>query len=132
MAGESAFGTTLAMGAVPVAIVNVTSISGPSFNVETIDVTAHDSGSNYREIVPSFVSAGDVAFEINYDPDGTTHASLITTAVARTEEDWVITYPDTTAASFKGYIVSFEPTADYDGKLEASVTIRVNGAVAYA
>lgn len=132
MAGEAAFGTLLKQGAVPVTVANVTSISGPSFSLDTIDVTAHDSASNYRELVPSFISAGEINFDINYDPDGTTHAGLITTMVARTEEDWQIIWPDTTQADFKAYITAFEPGADYDGKLEASVTLSISGAVTYS
>ena len=74
MAGQAAFGTTLKIGGTAgTAIVNITEINPPSQSAETLDMTAHDSGGAYREMVPSFLSAGEVTLTINWDPNAATH-----------------------------------------------------------
>ena len=52
MAKYAAFGTTLKIGGTAgTAVINVESIEGPEQSVEMLDMTAHDSGSAYREKV---------------------------------------------------------------------------------
>jgi len=135
MAGVAAFGTTLKMGATPVAIANVTGISGPSYSAETIDVTAHDSASNYREYVPSFLELGEISVDINFDPTETTHKNttggLLEAFENRTNETWAIEFPDGSSVGFSGYVTGFELDAPFDDKLSASLTIRTTGAATW-
>lgn len=139
MSGKSAFGTVLKMGATPAAIANVTRIGGPTFSAETIDVTAHDSGGAYRELIPSFLSAGEVALELNFDPTIASHKDAAATGLLhafknRTKEDFVIEFPvtPTATASFDAYVTSFEIDAPFEDKLSASVTLTISGAVTWA
>lgn len=132
MAGDVAFGTILSMGTPAVAIANVTDMSGPSYSAETIDMTAHDSASYpYREFSASFIDAGEMSFDINFDPDGVTHKNvdggLLYAMENQVEEDWEIAFPDGTEVAFEGPVIGFEIKAPMDDKLSASVKIKISG-----
>jgi hypothetical protein len=131
MAKYAAFGTTLKIGGTAgTAVANVTEIDGPELGAEEIDMTAHDSGSAFREILPSFLDAGEVSLKIQYDPAGATHKALLTNLTTRASASYALTFPTTPAASwvFTGYVMGFKPSAPMDGALTADVTIRVYGA----
>lgn len=137
MAGVAAFGTLLKMGSTPTTVVNVTNISGPGMSTETIDVTAHDSSSAYREIVASFISAGEVTVDFNFDPSQTTHkdasGGIIDVWKNRTLEDWNILFPDGTInADFDAYITAIDLDMPHDDKLGGSMTLSISGAVTWA
>lgn len=135
MAKYAAFGTTLKIGGTAgTAVVNVESIEGPEQSVETIDMTAHDSASAYREIVPSFIDAGEVTLRIQWDPNNATHKNaaggLRYLLAQRTSSVFAITYPSSPAASdvFTAYVTKFTPSAPFDDKLTADVTLTLTGA----
>lgn len=141
MAGLAAYGTKLFIGSVAAgtAVANVTNISGPGLSTETIDLTAHDSGSSYREIAPTFISAGEITLDINYDPDETTHGAsaggLVYLWENKTRQAFSLEFPDGTATTkwnFSAYVTGFEPSAPYDDKLSASVTLMIDGAITWA
>lgn len=136
MAGKAGFGTVLKMGANAVA--NITRIGGPQFSAETIDVTAHDSGSAYRELIPSFLSAGEVQLDLNFDPTIASHKDAAATGLLhafknRTLVAWEIEFPvtPTADAAFNGYVTGFEIDSPFDDKLSATVTITITGAVTW-
>lgn len=135
MAKYAAFGTTLKIGGTAgTAVVNVESIEGPEQTVETIDMTAHDSGSAYREIAPTFIDAGEVTLRIQWDPNNATHKNaaggLRYLLAQRTSSTFAITYPSSPAASdvFTAYVTAFTPSAPFDDKLTADVTLTLTGA----
>lgn len=138
MAGLAAFGTTLSKGTgTPVAIANITSIEGPGFTTEMLDVTAHDSGDGYRERVPSFLDVGEITLRLNWDPSDTSHVgtgSLHAAWVAKTADTYTITFPDSgdTTLSGSAYVSAISPAAPFDGKLEASVTLTPTGEWTFA
>jgi predicted secreted protein len=132
MAGDFGFGTLLKMGSTPVTVAQVTSVSGPGYELETVDVTAHDSSTSYyREYIAGLLDAGEVSMDLNFDPDGATHKNsaggLLYTMEQRTLENWQIVYPDATAVAFVAFVTSFEPDAPFDDKLSASVTLKISG-----
>lgn len=135
MAKYAAFGTTLKIGGTAgTAVVNIESIEGPEQTVETLDMTAHDSGSAYREIRPSFIDAGEVTLRIQWDPNDATHKNtaggLRYMLAQRTSSAFAITYPSSPAASdvFTAYVTKFVPSAPFDDKLTADVTLTLTGA----
>lgn len=139
MAKYAAFGTTLKIGGTAgTAVVNVESIEGPEQSVEMLDMTAHDSGSAYREKVASFIDAGEVSLTIQWDPGHATHKNaaggLRYLLANRTSSSFAITYPTTPAASdvFTAYVSKFVPSAPFDDKLTAEVTLTLTGAPALA
>lgn len=135
MAKYAAFGTTLKIGGTAgTAVINVESIEGPEQTVEMLDMTAHDSGSSYREKRPSFIDAGEVTLRIQWDPNDATHKNaaggLRYLLAQRTSSSFSITYPTTPAASdvFTAYVTKFVPSAPFDDKLMADVTLDITGA----
>jgi len=139
MAGDFGFGTLLAVGVTSAntTVAQVVSIDGPGYSLDTIDVTAHDSStSNFREFIAGLRDAGEVSFELNFDPDGTTHKAasggLIYILEEATEQDWVLTMPDTSTCSFTGFLTSFEPSFPHDDKITASGTIKITGKPTWA
>ena len=129
MAGDFGFGTALKLGAVEVA--QVTDISGPGYSLETVDVTAHDGATYYREYVAGLIDAGEVSMELNFDPNGTTHKNavggVLYTMEQRTLASWTLVFPDTTDVDFSAFVTKFEPGAPYDDKLTASATLKISG-----
>ena len=117
-------------GAASTTIASVSNISGPGLSLDTEDVTTHDSTAAWEEVVGTILRTGEVSLEIVYDPAAAT-ADATTGLVYLLEEKiyafFVVTFPDTTAWSFRGYVTSFEPSAPADGALTASVTIKISG-----
>jgi predicted secreted protein len=133
MAGKAAFGTTISFGSTPTAVANVTGISGLDGDTETIDVTAHDSGGAYREKIASFMDAGQVSLELNFDPNTPTHRAtsggILYLRDQRTVETWQITFPGTPVHSvtFSAFVKNAGLDAPFDDKLGMSVTLEVTG-----
>lgn len=135
MAKYAAFGTQLIIGGTAgTAVVNVESIEGPEQTVEMLDMTAHDSGSAYREVRPSFIDAGEITLRIQWDPNGATHKNaaggLRYLLAQRTSSSFAISYPSSPTAYdvFTAYVTGFTPSAPFDDKLTAEVTLQISGA----
>lgn len=135
MAKYAAFGTTLKIGGTAgTAIVNVTDIAGPKLGAEILDMTAHDSSGSYREIVPTFLDAGEVTCTIQYDPAHATHKNaaggLLYLFANKTSSSFALVLPSTPATNivFTAYVTGFEPKMPIDGALTADVTLKVSGA----
>lgn len=145
MSGFSAFGTQLKMGrgdTVPGPetfdlISGVSSIGGPAFAVDTIDVTAHDSPGSYEETIATIIRTGEISLDLNYNPNAPTHRGitsggiqgLLAALAARAAKNFQLIFPTspTVTWSLSGVVTGFEPSAPYDDKLAASVTIKVTG-----
>ncbi len=140
MAGLAAYGTKFYIGSVAsgTLVASVTNISGPGLETNLIDVTAHDSGSAYREVVPSFKSGGEFTLDLNFDPDQTTHSSnaggLLKLWDDRTRQLFSLVFTDATPTkwNFYGYVTGFEIGAPVDDKLTAQVKITVDGGFTWA
>jgi predicted secreted protein len=116
-------------------IAHVTNIAGPSLGLDTVDVTAHDSANAWEEVVPTIVRSGEVTLEINYDPAEITHSNttgLAENLIDQHLTDFEIVFPfpviGGTTWRYSGYVTAFEPSAPYDGKISAAVTMKVTGA----
>ena len=132
MAGKAAFGTLLkkkGLLAQPITVANVTSIEGPGFTTEMLDVTAHDSGDGYRERIPSFLDVGEITLRLNWDPSDTTISEVYDYWKGRTVDEYSIVFPTSPAKTLKGnaYVSAYAPSAPFDGKLEASITLSPTG-----
>lgn len=110
----------------------VRSLSGPQLALDTIDVTHHTSASGYRQIIPSFKSAGDVTFDLIYDPADAQHDGLLTDFENRTRRNFQLIFPNTGTMtySFAGYIGGGEISAPIDNALTLGMKISIDGAVA--
>jgi predicted secreted protein len=132
MSGIDAFGSTLARGdgATPTevftALARVTNISGPGRSRETYDVTAHDSPDGWREFIGGLKDAGEVSFDLNFNP--AVHVPIADAEYAKaTPTNWKLTFPEGSVWAFAAILTSDESSAPHDGKLEGSVTLKISG-----
>ena len=141
MTEYAALGTLLAIGnsnipasATYTTIAQVRNISGPGMSSDPIDVTSHDSTNGWREFVVALKDMGEITLDLIYDPDQATHSKssggLLYEFTQASQKAYRLTLVDTTATVFKfvAYVTSFSPTFNFDGSMDASVTLRITGA----
>lgn len=132
MSYYSSFGTLLKLSGVTVA--GVRDVSGPNLSLGTADVTNHSSPSAWAEKVGTIKDAGEVTFDIVFDPVHATHKNaaggLLYLLDQRTVGSFTITFPDTGATvwTLPALVTGFTPTAPVEDSLTASVTLTVSGA----
>ena len=142
MPGQAAFGMVVQFGtttgtATTATLSNVTNISGLDGDTEVIDVTSHDSSGAYREKLPSFIDAGQVTFDVNFDPDEATHRAssggVLWLRDQRIPAAWKLKFPGTPvhSVSFQAFVMNAGLEAPYDDKLSMSVTLEVTGSATW-
>lgn len=129
MAGINAFGTRF-QKQVDMAwedIADITSISGPGLERDTIDVSSHQSPQAWREHIGGMKDAGEVSIDVNYDPAD--HDELVADLDAEEPMSYRIVFPDEdeTTWTFQAIMTGFEPDAPHDDKLSASLSFKVTG-----
>lgn len=136
MPGMAAFGTALKRtnSDSPVTyttIANVENIEGPGFTSEDIEVTSHDSPNRFKEWVAGLKDGAELKMDINWDPSAVTHESLLDDYDAASSKAYQLVWPTspTITWTFSAYIKEFTPKAPVAGKLSASVTYKIAGAV---
>lgn len=124
--GKSAFGVVLTVGAV---VAELTSISGPSISMDTIDVSSHDSADRAREFVAGMIDGGEVSIEGNLTNTNAS-ALLALMAAGTTTEGATIVFPGTPAlatVTFDCLVTAVSTDAPYDDKASFSATLKVTG-----
>lgn len=129
-----AFGTTFSWGAAVVAALN--NIGGVEINVDTVDVTTHDSEGGFKEFLPGLLDAGEVPISGFFDPADTLGQQvMLTDAMARAIKACIITFPVSTKATwtFDGLITSIKigDTPTDDG-IPFSATVKISGKPVFA
>ena len=142
MAKSAAKGVIIAIsdGVLPTftPIGQVFSMGGPGLSADTVEVSAHDSAKFYREFVNSFRDGGELTLGLRWDPALATHSELGDGLLNLFERDvenaFEITWPNPTADvwQFTAFVTGYEPSADYDAALEASITLKLTGAPVFA
>lgn len=145
MTKYSSFGAALAIGSGLIAttptyvtIAQVSNVAGPSMALDTVDVTTHDSAGGFREFVAGLADAGEVTFDLVYDPDSATHANssggVVYRLHQRTATAFKLTLTDTTATviTFDAFVTAFEPSEPVDGAMTASLTLKITGQLTWA
>lgn len=137
----SAYGTLLKIGdgggsEVFTTIAEVTNITGPGSELETIDVTSHDSTGAKREFIAGLIDMGEITLSLNFNALTTQGfaGGLYNDHMSRTKRNFQLVLPTTSnkTGSFAAYVTNFEPDAPVDGALTADVTLKVTGAVTWA
>lgn len=113
-------------------VAEVKDINGPAVSLDVIDVTNQDSAGGYEEIIPSIRRAGEVDFDVNFDPTSGTHdavTGLVYLANNKTKRGWRLQMQDTGSHywSFDAYVVGLQMKAPVAGVLSASVKLRITG-----
>lgn len=114
------------------AITEPKDITGPQITAEFADFTHMQSPSGFRERKPTYKSSGDVTFKVNYVHSDTSHAGLISDALANppTARNFQLCYPDNSRIDFTAY-VSIQWTSPMNGPLEMNVTLSCEGQVSW-
>jgi len=133
---ESAHGTLLQIGDGDTpeefaTIAEVLDITGPEETLDTIDVTSHDSADHREEHIPSIQRNGNVSFDVNLTPSAPTHQALRDDLADRVLRNFKIVETTTPAktVSFAGFVVGYVPRRPVAGVRQATITIKVTGAV---
>ena len=103
----------------------LTEVSPPSFSVEKVDATSHDS--THKISIGGQSSFGDLTFKANFVND-TSQAALRVLALAKTTGLWRFVYPASSGLptySVPGFISSYSTTAPLKGapaQMSVSIT----------
>lgn len=112
-------------------IAQISSLSGPNLQAETIDVTTHDSVSAIREFVSGLIDPGEFTVGLVFDPNVATQIALYNDLVARTGPlSFALHFPTLLGVSwgFEGFVTGFGPIeAQPDGAITTTVTIKISG-----
>ena len=113
-------------------IPEVSDISGPDGSATEIDAT--DLSSTAKEFKIGLKDEGSVSLSINYIPANTVHSTLRTARNNRTLKNYRITFTDSpqTTWTFAAYVLSMPISNSVDGKTEATVGLRISGAITEA
>lgn len=109
------------------ALAEVKDIDGPGLELETIDVTNHDSTNAWEEHIGGILRSGEISFDINYVPDSETAGYLVSDMVNREVRNFKLQYPDDTEIAFTALVTGFTPGAPVEDALTAAVTMKLTG-----
>lgn len=109
-------------GTIYVPVAEVTNATPPQYSRDAIEATHMGSPNAFREYIPGLLDAGEATIEINYIP---APVDPIITAMRAGLGQFRITYPNNTTSTFGGVITSYNPETPMDGKLSATITIKV-------
>ena len=117
------------------ALGEITDLTPPSITKDTIETTHHGS-SGIKSYIGGLVDFGEVSVTVNYDPDGTDDIAIRNLAKTANEtvgtKQYRITYASGSTEIFDAIVTGFEQEAPIDGKLSATFTLKVTGAVTYS
>lgn len=131
MAGIDAFGTKFQVED-PITpgtftdVANVTNVTLPAIERETLDVTAHDSADGYMEFLGGLKNGGEMSVEVNYDPSA--HDALASHMDDGAPKNYKVMFPGSLGSwAFTAVMTGFAPEAPYDDKLSAEISFQVSG-----
>jgi len=119
-------------------IAQVKDINGPNITRGVTDVTCHDSpDQGYREKLPGLPDAGQVTFDLEWDPNDSMHIQGAGTGLLGDfEQDgctlaaWQMTLPGCGGSpiwTFDGFVVAASGVTPVEGSLRQSLTVEING-----
>lgn len=115
-------------------LAEVKDITGPAISLDVIDVTNQDSPERFEEIIPTLRRAGDVDFDVNFNPTNETHdgaTGLIFLAKNIVKRGWRLQLQDEddSYVYFDAYVTGFQFKAPVAGVLTATTKLRVTGPI---
>ena len=112
------------------------SITGLGLTVKTVDVTAQDSGTPWRQYIVTLLDGGNVQFKMFFIPGDVgqnAYLALFTGRGLNNTPGLPIPFkllfadPDATVWTFNGFVTAFKITATVDGVTEADTTVMCTG-----
>lgn len=113
-------------------IPNVTDFSGPGGQASVIDAT--NLLSVQKEKMMGLSDAGQLTFNVNFDPDSAVHQQIRQAWVTRQLCQFRITFADGTPANcvFDGYVLGFQISGGVDAVVKAAITVEITGALTWS
>lgn len=114
-------------------IAGVRDISGPGLSADTIDVTAHDSPGAVREFIKSLIDAGELSFDLVWDPEDEAGQQILLDRMLLVSDDAVHPYrlvfntANSRTWGFTAVVNGFEPSNPVEGEISASVKLKISG-----
>ena len=107
----------------------VTSISGPSVSGDEVDVTALDNSTGYREFLQGFKDGGEIQVDGWLDGADEGQTELYTLLNSGATSTCLIIFPTTIGKTWTAtvFVSAFSTSADVDGAIGFSVTLRISG-----
>jgi uncharacterized glyoxalase superfamily protein PhnB len=126
MAGTFGLGSTFKLGTTT--ITELTSISGPNFSADDIDVTTHANTNTFKSFIKGLTDAGEITIEGNmiYTDYNTVYASAITTSLYSATIT-IPTSPSVTQWVANVYCKGFEIEMPFDDKVSFTGTFKIDG-----
>jgi len=111
---------------------NITDFSGPGGQASVIDTS--NLSSTRREKLAGLADEGQLGLTLNWDPDDTAHALLLTLKNSGAIAECKITLTDTTpkVGTFSGLVLGVVLSGGVDQVVKAAVTIEITGAITWA
>lgn len=106
----------------------ITGIKPPKLSQDAVDATHNQSTGKFREFIPGLRDGGEVSFDFNFIPGGTTKTKLLAAFMAGVKS-CKITFPDSPATEwiFDAILTGLEFDDPLDDKLTGSATLKVTG-----
>lgn len=127
----TSFGVSLLRGVTPIA--EITSLTPPSFNSETIDVTNHDSVGRMAEFIGGMRSSDDVKITCNYIANDPGQALLLADQADGLVHAYTIVFPTAWGCSFSFSVVvlkcGISPFTAKGDAVQLETIMKVSGAV---
>lgn len=131
MSKANSLGTKLEVGtgSAKKTVGGLTSISGIEITAETIDLTALDNSTGYREKAPGFKEVGDVSLSGFLDGADDGQEQMYTLLNSQAESAFAIVFPTAIGKtwSFNGYVTGFTTGAELGNGVTFEATIAVTG-----
>lgn len=104
-------------------------IAGPELTLGTAESTTHSTADAHRTFDPTLIDAGEVSFEILWDPDDAQHAGLETDLTSRLHRNFRMEWPDGYEVQFDAIVTKCGQSAPLDDEIKRAVTLKISGAV---
>lgn len=104
-------------------------INGPEITMETIPLDSQDAANDFIEYAPGLLDGGEVTFTcLSVSGDTSGQSQMMTSMLARTSGQMVVTLPDSTAKwTLTGLMTRISPAYPYKGEMVTDYTVKVSG-----
>jgi len=111
------------------ALAEVFNVTPPNQQVDDVDVTHNTSPNRTREFIPGLIDPGECSFEMNFVPSSASDDRIQQLKASGEQVYMRITFPNSTTWDFLGSVKGYEISSETEGKMTATVTVRVSGTV---
>lgn len=105
-------------------LAEITEITPPAESVDIVDVTHMGSPEATREFIDGLIDAGECTVTLNFIPGSTSDDTI---AAMREPQDVRIVFPNGYTWAFTALKSGYEVEAPMDGKMAATLTMKVSG-----